>query len=38
MFTVGQQSTHHAALFEAAGLEQRLAYTSPDGRPWRVFG
>jgi RimJ/RimL family protein N-acetyltransferase len=38
VFTVGQLNTHHAALFEAAGLEQRLAYTSSDGRPWRVFG
>jgi len=38
LFTVGQQNTRQAALFEAAGLEQRLAYTSSDGRPWWVFG
>ena len=38
VFTVSQQDTHQAALLEAAGLEQRLAYTSPDGRPWWVFG
>jgi len=38
LFTVGQQNTHQAALLEAAGLEQRLAYRSPDGRSWRVFG
>jgi RimJ/RimL family protein N-acetyltransferase len=38
VFTVGQQDTHQAALLEAAGLEQRLAYTSSDGRPWWVFG
>jgi RimJ/RimL family protein N-acetyltransferase len=38
VFTVSQQDTHHAALFEAAGLERRLAYTAADGRPWWVFG
>jgi hypothetical protein len=38
MFTVGAQNTQRAALFEAAGLQQRLAYTESDGRPWWVFG
>ena len=38
VFTVGQQNAHQAALFAAAGLEQRFAYTSSDGRPWWVFG
>jgi hypothetical protein len=37
-FTVAAQDTQHAGLFEAAGLPQQLAYTSSDGRPWRVFG
>lgn len=37
LFTVSQQTTQ-AALFEAAGLERRLAYTSSDGRGWWVFG
>jgi hypothetical protein len=27
-----------AALLTAAGLELRLVYTRPDGRPWCVFG
>jgi RimJ/RimL family protein N-acetyltransferase len=38
VFTVSPQDPHHAALFGAAGLERRLAYTSPDGRSWWVFG
>jgi RimJ/RimL family protein N-acetyltransferase len=38
LFTVSRQNTHQAALFEAAGLEERPALTSPDGRAWRVFG
>jgi hypothetical protein len=37
-FTVAAQDTHHAALFDAAGLHQRLACTSSDGCPWLVFG
>jgi RimJ/RimL family protein N-acetyltransferase len=32
VFTAAQQDTRQASLFEASGLEQRLAYTSPDGR------
>jgi RimJ/RimL family protein N-acetyltransferase len=38
VFTISQQETRQAALFEAAGLEQRLACTLWDGRPCRVFG
>ena len=38
LFTVSQQETRQATLLEAAGLEQRLTYTSWDGRPYRVFG
>jgi hypothetical protein len=37
LFTVSQD-TDQGALLEAAGLEQRLAYTSSDGRRWLVFG
>ncbi len=38
LFTVSQQETRQATLLEAVGLEQRLTYTSWDGRPYRVFG
>lgn len=38
LFHVGLQDVHHAALFTAAGLSELLAYTSSDGRRWRVFG
>ena len=38
VFTITQQETHQAALFEAAGLERRLACTLPDGRLCWVFG
>jgi RimJ/RimL family protein N-acetyltransferase len=38
LFTISQQEPRQATLFEAAGLEQRLACTLWDGRPCRVFG
>ena len=38
LFTIGTQDPHHAALFEAAGLRELLAYTLSDGQQWRVFG
>jgi len=38
VFTISQQEIRQAALFEAAGLEQRSACTLWDGRLCWVFG
>ena len=38
VFTISQQDIRQAALFEAAGLEQRSACTFWDGRLCWVFG
>jgi len=38
LFTIVQQETRQAALFEASGMEQLLACTLSDGRPCWVYG
>jgi RimJ/RimL family protein N-acetyltransferase len=38
LFTVGTQDDRHTSLFEEAGLNKLLTYTSADGRRWCVFG
>jgi RimJ/RimL family protein N-acetyltransferase len=38
LFPVAARYPHHAALFEAAGLRELLAYADADGDRWRVFG